>query len=87
MIRKSHGDEVSIFVIKIFLRWSLIILATIISLDFALNKKGCDYFSQVFLKKCKCNEKKIIRHIRQIYDLESSSDDSDEPDENGFCIN
>ena len=47
----------------------------VISLDSALSKDG-NYYSQVFLKKCKYIEKIVIRHI--IDDLESSSDDSDE---------
>ena len=48
-----------------------------ISLDSAL-KKDENYYLQVFLKECKYIEKKVIRHIRHIVDLESSSDDSDE---------
>ena len=41
--------------------------------------KGDNYFPQVFLKECKYIEKKVIRHI--IDDLESSSDDSNDSDE------
>ena len=33
----------------------------------------------MFLKECKCVEKKKIKHITE--DLETSSDDSDKPDE------
>ena len=45
------------------------------SLDSAL-KKDENYFPQVFLKECKCIEKKVIRHI--IDYIESFYDDSDE---------
>ena len=48
------------------------------SLDSALNKDG-NYYSEVFLKECKCIEKTVIRHI--IDDLGSSFDNSGEPDE------
>ena len=41
--------------------------------------KGDNYFPQVFLKECKYIEKKVIRHITD--DLESSSDDSNDSDE------
>ena len=50
----------------------------VISLDSAL-KKDENYYLQVFLKNCKYIEKKVIRHI--VDDLESSSDDSDQFDE------
>ena len=50
----------------------------VISLDSAL-KKDDNYYLQVLLKECKYIEKKVIRHI--INDLESSSDDSDDSDE------
>ena len=49
-----------------------------ISLDYALNKDG-NYYPQVFLKECKYIKKKLIRHIFD--DLESSSDDCDDSDE------
>ena len=39
-------------------------------------KKDKNYYPQVFLKECKCIEKKVVRHIIDV--LESSSDDSDE---------
>ena len=39
----------------------------VISLDSAL-KKDENYYSQMFLKECKCSEKKMIRH--NIDDLE-----------------
>ena len=51
---------------------------TVISLDSAL-KQEKNYYLQVFLKECKYIEKKVIRHIFD--DLESSSDDSDDSDE------
>ena len=61
--------KLQIFMIKKFLRW------TVISLDSAINKDG-NYYPHVFLKQCKYIEKKVIRHI--IDDLESSSDNSDD---------
>ena len=36
--------------------------SAVISLDSAL-KKDDNYYSQMFLKECKYNEKKVIRHI------------------------
>ena len=39
-------------------------------------KKDGNYYPQVFLKKCKYNEKKVVRHI--IDNLEVYFDDSDE---------
>ena len=50
----------------------------VISLDSGL-KKDENYYPQVLLKEGKYIEEKIIRHI--IDDLESSSDDSDDSDE------
>ena len=50
----------------------------VISLDSAL-KKDKNYYPQVFLKECKYIEKKVITHI--IDNLESSSDDSEDSDE------
>ena len=49
----------------------------VISLDSVL-KKDQDYYLQVFLKKCKCinKRKKVIRHITD--HLENSSGESDE---------
>ena len=51
-----------------------------ISLDSALNKDG-NYYPQVSLKECEYieKEKKVIRHI--IDDLERSTDDFDDSDE------
>ena len=51
---------------------------TVISLDSAL-KKNENYYPQVFFKECEYIEKKVVRHF--IDDLESSSDDSDDSDE------
>ena len=48
------------------------------NLDSAL-KKDENYYPQVFLKECKYIKKKVIRHI--IDDIESSSDDSYDSDE------
>ena len=49
----------------------------VISLDSTLSKDG-NHYPHMFPKECKCIKKKVIRHI--IYDLESSSDDSDDSD-------
>ena len=47
-------------------------------MDSALNKDD-NHYLQVILKGCKYIEKKVVRYI--IDDLESSSDDSDDCDE------
>ena len=49
----------------------------VISLDSAL-KKDENYYFQVFLKECKCIEKKLIRHINDNFCDFSSSGESDE---------
>ena len=76
---KSHGDEVTDFYDKKIPKLdSNHTCLAVISLDSAL-KKDDNYYPQVFLKECKYIEKKVVRHI--IDDLESSSDDSDDSDE------
>ena len=73
---KSHGDEVTDFYNKeIWKADSSHTCLVVISLDSALNKDE-NYYPQVFLKECKCINKKIIRHIND--DLESSSDNLDD---------
>ena len=69
--------KLQIFMIKKFLRWILSnhTCLAVISLDSSL-KKDKNYYPQVFLKECKCIEKKVVRHIIDV--LERSSDDSDE---------
>ena len=50
----------------------------VIGLDYAL-KKDANYYPQVFLKKCKCTEKKVIRHINgNLRDFSFCFDESDE---------
>ena len=49
----------------------------VISLDSLLNNDG-SYYLQVFLKKCKYIEKKVIRHINDNFSDFSSADNSDE---------
>ena len=50
----------------------------VISLDSAL-KKDENYYPQVFLKECKCIEKKVIRQINDnLSDFSSTFDESDE---------
>ena len=75
---KSFGDEVTDLsdkkVPKVDSNHSCL---AVISLDIAL-KKHEYYYLQVFLKGCKYIEKNIFNHID---DLESSSDDSDDSDE------
>ena len=76
---KSHGDEVTYFYDnKNSKADSNHTCLAVIWLDSAL-KKDENYYPQVFLKGCKYIEKKVVRHI--INDLESSSDDSDDSDE------
>ena len=72
--------KLQISMIKRFLRYtySSHTCLAVTSLDSALQKdKNC--YPQVFLKECKYIEKKVFRYI--IDDLESSSDDSDDSDE------
>ena len=66
--------KLQIFMIKKFLRQTLIILK---KLDFA-PKKDDNYYPQVFLKECKYTEKKVIRHINYNFSDFSYSDESDE---------
>ena len=47
-----------------------------ISLD-AVLKKDDNYYRQVFLKECKCVEKKVIRHFNDNLSKFSSDDQSD----------
>ena len=76
---KSHGDEVTDFYDKEIPKVdSDHTCLAVISLDCPL-KKNDHYYPQVFLKECKYIEKKEVRHI--IDDLESSSDDFDDSDE------
>ena len=76
---KSHGDEVTDFYDKEIPKLDFYhTCLAVICLDCAL-KKDENYYPQVFLKECKYIKKKVIRHI--IDDLESSSDDSDDSDE------
>ena len=73
---KSHSNEVTDFYDKEipkvdFLHTSL----AVISLDSAL-KRDDNYYPQVFLKKCKYIEKKVVRHINdKLSDFFSSDDD------------
>ena len=70
---KSYGDEVTDFFDKEFPKVdSYHTCLAVISLDFAL-KKDENYYPQVFLKECKCIEKKLIRNIS-----DNLSDFSDE---------
>ena len=73
---KSHGNKVTDFYDKEIPKAdSNHTCLAVISLDSAL-KKDEIYYPQVFLKECKYANKKIVRHI--IYNLKSSSDDSDD---------
>ena len=75
---KSYDDEVTDFhdkkIPKVESNHTCL---AVITFDSALKKDG-NYYPQVFLKDCKYIEKKVIRHID---DLESSSDDSDDSNE------
>ena len=58
----SHGDEVTDFydeeIPKLDSKYTCL---TVITMDSAL-KKGKNYYSQFFLKYCKCIKKKFIKH-------------------------
>ena len=70
---KSYCDEVTDFFDKEFPKVdSYHTCLAVISLDFAL-KKDENYYPQVFLKECKCIEKKLIKNIS-----DNLSDFSDE---------
>ena len=76
---KSHRDEVTHFYDKKIPKVdSNHTCLAVIGLDSAL-KKDENYYLEVYLKKCKYIEKKVIRHI--IDDLESSFDGSDDFDQ------
>ena len=76
---KFHGDEVTDFYDKkVHKVNSNHTCLAVISLDSAFNKDG-NWYPQVFLKECKYFEKKVNNHI--IDDLESSSDDCNNSDE------
>ena len=68
-----------IFTIKIFLRWTLIILASRLLAWILLSKKDENHYPQEVLKEWKYIEEKVGKHI--IDALGSSSDDSDDYDE------
>ena len=76
---KSHGNEVTDFYDKKIPKLdSNHTCLAVISLDSAL-KKNENYYLQVFLKKCKSIEKKVIRHINDnLSDFSSDDDESDE---------
>ena len=85
----SHGYEVTYFWDKNIPKLdSNHTCLAVISLDSALKKNDFCY-PQVFLKKCKYIEKKVIRHINEnLSDFSSSSssdddDDDDDDDESG----
>ena len=74
---KFHGDEVTDFYDKEIPKFDFNhTYLAVISLDSALKKNG-NYYSQVFLKECKCISKKVVRHIHDnLSDFSYSSDDS-----------
>ena len=78
---KSHGDKVTDICDKEIpeVGCNHTCLA-VISSDSAL-KKDENYYSQVFLKKCKYIEKKLVWHIYNNLSYFSSSNESDESDE------
>ena len=77
----SHCDEVTDFynkeIPKVDCNHTCL---AVISLDFALKEDG-NFYLQVFLKKCKYTEKKVVRHIHDNLSYYSSDDDSDDSDE------
>ena len=75
---KSHGNEITDFYNKKFLRQTLNHTSSaVISLDSTLEKDD-NYYLQVFLKECKYTEKKVIRHINDNLSDFSFSDEFDE---------
>ena len=78
---KSHGVEVTDFydkkIPKVDSNHNYL---AVISLDPAY-KKDSKFYPQVFLKECKCIEKKVVRHINDNLSDFSSSEESDESDE------
>ena len=76
---KSHSDEATNFYDKkIPKRDANHTCLAVISLDSALTKND-NYYPQVFLKKCKYIEKKVVRHIYDsLSDFPYHSDESDE---------
>ena len=75
---KSHGNEITDFYNKKFLRQTLNHTSlAVISLDSTLEKDD-NYYLQVFLKECKYTEKKVIRHINDNLSDFSFSDEFDE---------
>ena len=76
---KCHGDEVTGLYDKNFFQVDCNhTYLAVISLDSAL-KKDYIYYPQVFLKKCKFIEKKIIRQIiGNLIDFSYPYDESDE---------
>ena len=74
---KFHRDEVTDFYDKEIPKFdSNHTYLAVISLDSAL-KKNDNYYSQVFLKECKCISKKVVRDIHDnLSDFSYSSDDS-----------
>ena len=56
---------------------SNLIFSTVIRFDSAL-KNNKNYYQEVFLKDCKCIEKKVIRHVNDNLSDFSSFDESDE---------
>ena len=76
---KYHCDEVTDFynkkIPKVDSNHNSLAIST---LDSVIKKDG-NYYPQMFLEECKYIKKKVVRHI--VDDLESSSDDPDESDE------
>ena len=73
---KSHSDKVTdIYDKKSPKVESNYTCLVVIRLDFTL-KKDNNYYLLVFLKECKYIEKKVIRHINEILNDFSSSDES-----------
>ena len=75
---KSNGDEVTDFYdIKIPKVDSNHTRLAVVSLDSVLKKDG-NFYSQVFLKQCKCTEEKVIRYVNDNFSGFLTSDESDE---------
>ena len=78
---KSHGDEVTGFCDKEIPNVdSNNTCLAVIDLDSAL-EKDVNFYSQVLLKECKYNKKKVVRHIHDNLSDFSSSDYPDDSKE------
>ena len=75
--KRSHGDELTDFYNKKVPKLDFHTTLAIITVHSAL-KKNDNYCRQLFLKKCKYVEKKVVRHVHDNLSDFYSYDESDE---------